>query len=157
MNTPIAAERFRTELGTLFEEIFETHHGIVLDKGTSLLETLAGISAERASRPFHPAGATLAAHIEHVDFYLGVLEHYLAGGEAPKPDWRAIWNGDGVVTPEAWDALRNRLRASHQRIQAALAAVPDWNDGDRLGAGIAMVVHTALHLGIIRQALRTLD
>jgi hypothetical protein len=79
MPHPIDPDRFLATLTELLEETFETHHGIFLDKGTSLFETLAGLSAEQASRIMGTGGATVAAHVAHVDFYLGVLEGFLRG------------------------------------------------------------------------------
>lgn len=51
MTQPIALDLFTSELFPLVEETFERIHGIYLDKGTSLFETLDTITAEEASRP----------------------------------------------------------------------------------------------------------
>jgi hypothetical protein len=48
--------------------------GIYLDKGTSMFETLAGISAEEATIPVGGKCATLDAQVKHVAFYLDVLD-----------------------------------------------------------------------------------
>lgn len=156
MPNPIDPDRFLATMTELIEETFETHHGIFLDKGTSLFETLAGLSAEQASRTMGTGGATVAAHVTHVDFYLGVLEAVLQGRNPGPVDWRAIWNTVGVVTPEAWVALQEQLRATYQRVSTSLRNVEDWNEADRLGAALAMVIHTASHLGTIRQGVRSL-
>ena len=50
MAKSIAVEHFTSILYDLLDETFERVHGIYLDKGTSLLETLATITAEEASR-----------------------------------------------------------------------------------------------------------
>ena len=157
MPRTIDAERFLAELMQLFEEVFETHHGIFLDKGTSLFETLHGISAEQASRPLGTGGATVAAHTAHVDFYLEVLERFLLARDTTPADWRAIWLTVQAVQPEEWAALQHRLRASYKRVSATLRGLDDWNDGDSLSVAMAMVAHTAAHLGAIRQGLRALD
>jgi len=156
MGASINADRFLSELMQLWEETFETHHGIYLDRGTSLFETLAGIPAERASLVMGTGGASVAAHVAHVDFYLGVLERYLLTGDSPPVDWRAIWNTVQGVTPEEWTALQEHLRASYRRVSASLMALQDWNEGDKLGVAMAMVAHTAAHLGAIRQGVRAL-
>ena len=44
MNEQIELERFKNELLECLDETFERHHGIYLDKGTSLFETLVGLS-----------------------------------------------------------------------------------------------------------------
>jgi len=156
MRSTIDADRFLTELMQLWEETFETHHGLFLDKGTSLFETLRGIPAGRASRPMGMGGATVAAHVAHVDFYLEVLERFLLKGDTTPVDWRAIWDTVRGVTPEEWAALQERLHASYQRVSATLRSIQDWNDRDTLGTAMAMVAHTAAHLGAIRQGVRGL-
>lgn len=156
MPHPIDPDRFLATMTEFLEETFETHHGIFLDKGTSLFETLAALSAEQASRTMGTGGATVAAHVAHVDFYLGVLEAVLQGRKPGPVDWRAIWSSVGAVTPEAWAALQEQLRATYRRISASLRQVEDWNDQDRMGAALAMVIHTASHLGAIRQGVRSL-
>lgn len=47
----IAAEHFASALRAILSETFEEFQGIFLDRQTSLLETLAGISAAEASIP----------------------------------------------------------------------------------------------------------
>lgn len=73
MKQQISLEQFKRELLECLEETFEQHHGVYLDKGTSLLPTLGGISAEEASRAVAENGATIAAHVEHTRLYLDVL------------------------------------------------------------------------------------
>lgn len=51
MNKVIAQERFAQDLFDILEETFETHHGIFLDRGTSLFQTLAGITAAEGLPP----------------------------------------------------------------------------------------------------------
>ncbi len=51
MASQIDSKIFFTEVSRLLDETFENHHGIYLDKGTSLFETLDGIRADEASRP----------------------------------------------------------------------------------------------------------
>ena len=44
MTTTMPQASFSEELFTILEETFETHHGIYLDKGTSLFATLNQIT-----------------------------------------------------------------------------------------------------------------
>lgn len=75
MSTPIQSDQFNQALFSLLDETFDSVHGIYLDKGTSLFETLATISAAEASIPVGGKCATLAAQVKHITFYLDVLEH----------------------------------------------------------------------------------
>ena len=74
MSAQIQAEHFTNSLYALLDEAFDNVHGYFLDKGTSMFETLATISAEEASRPVGGKCATLAAQVKHVAFYLDVVE-----------------------------------------------------------------------------------
>ena len=153
---PIAAEHFTKALLDLLDEIFDQVHGYVLDKGTSLFETLATITAEEASQPVGGRCATLAAQVKHVAFYLDVVEKSVRTQQFERVDWGEIWRSTGAVDEAAWAALQADLRASYQRIQALVAATPAWPSERELGGAMATVVHTAYHLGEIRQALCTL-
>jgi hypothetical protein len=156
MTTSISHENFTNNIFAVFEETFENHHGIYLDKGTSLFETLDTISAEMASRPVSANCASLAAQITHVIFYMEVLEKAMQNQEIGKVDWNDIWKRVEAVTSDEWAALKQQLKQTYQRLSTMMHAIDDWNDDDRVGGAIAIIVHTAYHLGEIRQALCTL-
>ena len=155
MAQQIALELFTNELFPLLEETFERVNGIYLDKSTSLFETLDTISAEEASRPVSARCASIAGQVEHVRFYIQVLHDYMQHKEVGKIDWAASWQLK-TVTPEEWDALRQRLRAAYQDVLALCKSFDTWQGENELGGALAIVVHTAYHLGEIRQALCTL-
>jgi hypothetical protein len=155
MPNQIPLERFTENLYALLDETFEQVHGIYLDRGTSLFETLATVSADDAARPISPRCASIAAQVHHVTFYLQVLQDYMQGKQVGRVDWQASWQVP-PVTPEEWDALKQRLRAAHQSVLAAIKGIETWEGEDELGGALAIVVHTAYHLGEIRQALGVL-
>jgi hypothetical protein len=156
MSAQIKQTNFTTNLFDLLDETFENHHGIFLDKGTSLYDTLATIDASEASRPVSATCATLAAQVAHVIFYMEVLEKAINKQAVGKVDWGEIWRTVSAVTPAEWDSLRQHLRDTHHRITTALRQLDSWDDEDIIGGSLAIVVHTAYHLGEIRQALCTL-
>ena len=153
MTETVSQETFTTDLFDILEETFETHHGVFLDKGTSLLTTLDQISADEASIPVGGRCATIAAQVEHVILYLEVLGGHMAGQEIGKVDWGEIWGRVGPVTAAEWDDLRARLKAAYGQLTTMLQGIEDWEQNDAIGASIAILVHTAYHLGEIRQAL----
>jgi hypothetical protein len=156
MNSSISQENFTNNIFAVLEETFEKHHGVYLDKGTSLFESLDTITADEASRPVSAHCASLAAQVTHVIFYLEVLEKAIQHQEIGKVDWGDIWRRVEAVTDEEWAALKNNLQQTYQRLSTLLHSIEDWNDDDRVGGAIAVVIHTAYHLGEIRQALCTL-
>ena len=155
MAQQIALESYTKALSGLLDETFERVHGIYLDRGTSLFETLETISAEEASRPVSATCASIAAQVEHVRFYLEVLARYARGEAVGKVDWQASWRLT-AVTPEEWDALKGRLRDTHRDILAVVGDARTWEDENAIGGSMAIVAHTAYHLGEIRQALCTI-
>src|SRR3954452_5538526 len=146
MTQQIALELFTGQLFPLLEETFERVHGIYLDKGTSLFETLATITAEEASRPVSARCASIAGQVEHVRFYLQVLQDYMQQKEGGKIDWAASWRLK-TVTSEERDALKQRLKATYQELTALIKAFGTGQGENQLAAPLAIVVHTPYHLG----------
>jgi hypothetical protein len=139
----------------LLEETFEQHHGIYLDKGTSLFETLDAISAEEASRPVSETCASIAAHVEHTRFYIEVMEEVLSGNDHGNWDWGDIWRRVEAVTPEEWEASKQGLRQDYQRVLKRIQSLEPWEGEDDIGVALAILTHSAFHLGQIRHALCT--
>lgn len=155
METMIKAEDFLTNMFALLDEVFENHHGVFLDKNTSLFPTLETVTAAEASIPVGGKCATLAAQVAHVIFYLEVLERYVVHHDTSSVDWGEVWRTVKEVTPAEWDEYRQKLRDTYGRIETMLRSNEVWND-DSIGGAMAIIVHTAYHLGEIRQALCTL-
>jgi hypothetical protein len=153
MPQQIEVSRFTTELFDLLDETFENHHGIYLNKGTSLFATLAEVNAAEASQPVGGKCATIAAQVAHIIFYLEVLERYILEGGNGNVDWGEIWRTVNKVTPEEWNTLKHQLQQTYQRVLAMLKSDIDWGGETTIGGALAIVIHTAYHLGEIRQAL----
>ena len=152
MNT-IQCEHFTKALLVLFDETFDNVQGYYLDKNTSLFETLAGITANEASIPVGGKCATLAAQVKHVAFYLEVLGIYMRGGNFPKVDWGEIWRTIDRVSQEEWQSIQDELRTKYDSILTLINSAAGWPGEDEIGSALAVVAHTAYHLGEIRQAL----
>ena len=152
MAQSIPVERFTFTLFGLLTETFESVYGIFLDRGTSLFETLDGITAVEASRATSGRCATLAAQVNHVRFYLDVLEGYMLEAPQTEVDWQSSWQV-GAVSVEEWESLKISLRESYARVRRTMEGFDSWDNDHRLGGAVAIVVHTAHHLGEIRQML----
>lgn len=153
MSQTIQTAHFTAALYSLLDEAFDNVHGIFLDKGTSLFETLATLSAEEASVPVGGKCATLAAQVKHVAFYLDVLEKGVRTQQFERPDWGQIWRETKAVNAEEWETIKTDLRASYSRLKQLIADTSEWPSDRHIGGAIAAIVHTAYHLGEIRQAL----
>jgi len=153
MTTQIAVDDLKKPLLNCLDETFSKVRGIFLDKGTTLFETIDNISAAEASEKISPASATIAAQIEHLRFYLDVLDDYIHHQEIKKVDWREIWDTIGPVSEEEWNQVKSRLRASHSKVMSTINSFEKWDGEYEISGALAILTHTAYHLGGIRVAL----
>lgn len=156
--TKIVAADFIGNLERLLAETFEGPPAVggsaYLDKGAGLFQTIAPITAEVASRAPLPGAPTIAAHCVHLAYYVEVLQGFILGREL-ELDWPAGWTVL-VVDDAAWDAVRADLDARYRALRRTIETYPSWGD-DPIGDALAILAHTAYHLGAIRQIVRTVD
>jgi hypothetical protein len=153
MSAQIPLENVRKPLLEVLDETFSKVHGIYLDKGTTLYDTLDGVSAAEASSAASTNSATIAAQVEHLRFYLDVLNDFMKTNEIKKTNWREIWDTVHTVTPDEWEKMKKRLRESHANVLNTIKAFDKWDGEYDFAGAMSIVVHTAYHLGGIRQAL----
>lgn len=151
--TTIQSGHFTKEILMLLEEAFENVQGIFLDKNTSMFETLAGITADEASIPVGGKCATLAAQVKHVSFYLDKISLFMQDRNSPNVDWGEIWRTVSAVSSDEWQTIQTELRLSYMSVRKLIESKQDWPDEDTMGVAMALVVHSAYHLGEIRQAM----
>lgn len=147
---------FITEIFDLYTETFENVQGKYLDRGTSLFETLKTITAAEASQPISTC-ASIAAQVEHIRFFVEVLGKVLRGEEVGKVNWNEIWETIGEVSVEEWEASKQRLHDAYTKIIADMKNLDTWEGENDIAAALEILVHTAYHLGEIRQALCTVQ
>ena len=148
----IEPKAFQNVLLDLLDETFENHHGIYLDKHNGLLETLELVSSEEASIPIGGKCASLAAQVAHATFYIESFERFALQGDDSPRDWNLIWRTVEKVTPEEWQDYKSKLKDAYQRMDKLFRENPTWKE-DTMGGALSIVIHTAYHLGEIRQAL----
>lgn len=153
MGKDINEKLFKDALTGFLGETFNSVEGIYLDKGTSLFETLNSVNAKEASTPARPGGTTIAAHVDHIDFYLKVISKYMQGGWSEKIDWSQSWLTK-TVNEKEWEALKKKLFATYEEVVKQINSFDDWIDKKKIGGAMAVVVHTAFHIGAIRQILK---
>jgi DinB superfamily len=151
----IAREDFTVSFFQLLKETFEGPPAVggsaYLDKGAGLFQTLERLTAEAASAAPAPGAPTVAAHCEHVRFY--VMAFYeLMRGATGRIDWEPSWRVRSV-TPAEWEELKEQLRRAYATLSEHLGAADELGD-EEIGDGMAVLVHTAYHLGAIRQLIR---
>jgi len=151
-SNPVTLDQFRTSLLAVLEETFESVQGVYLDKGTSLFETLDAISAEDASKSPAPSRSTIAGHLYHLCFYLDVVLRSIRAEAVGTINWRESWRSQHV-TKDEWDALKARCRQSYTDVLAVVKGMDAWDRPDDVTDSLAILAHTAYHLGAIRLAL----
>ena len=147
----ISLEDFRVGLLENFEEAFENVNGIFLDKGTSMFETLATISAEEASKPVGGGCANFAAQVNHTCFYMGLIVQDGRGEKIGKIDWDATWDV-GEVDEAEWQRLIDQLHDAYEEVKVFVSSFERW-DEDFIGSAFGTLAHCAYHLGEIRAGL----
>jgi hypothetical protein len=142
-------------LARLFSELVDgadaSGDAFVLNSGdVGLLRSLDKIAAADASRSVN-AGATIAAHAQHVRYGLSLMNQWASEGGNPfaNAKWDEAWN-TSIVDATTWDEIRNGLRAEAHRWLHTLASPRGVSEVELTGMA-ASVVHLAYHIGAIRQ------
>lgn len=134
----------------LMEETLHSNQDMYTAPATSLLETLEGLGAKAASKAHSPHPETIAGHAFHAKFYLEASLARLRGEAPGDPDWASSWAVQ-TVSPEAWDRLRSDLAATYAQVMRLIMTAEDWEAPGLLAGVVAMIAHSAYHLGAIRQ------
>jgi hypothetical protein len=145
---------FTKNLLSLLKETFEGPAGSAyLDKGAGLFQTLDTLTADAVSHAPYPGAPSIAAHSAHVMYYVRVNHNYAAGREQ-HVDWLESWRLQRVDNEE-WEELKGRLRREYDALVETLESLETWSE-QAAGNSMAVVAHTAYHLGAIRHALKRL-
>ena len=123
-----------------------------LDRGIGILPTLDKLSAEDVSR--YAGETTIVAHTEHAKFYLDRLCE-LMNGATEKINWEQSWLIETVNETE-WNHLRDGMRKSYENVLRCFAEIETWNQ-ENIGDAIAIIAHSAYHLGAIRQIMKSIQ
>lgn len=134
-----------------FEGSPEGEGSAYLDNRVGVFPTITEISAETASQIINET--TIAAHTAHLKFYLDRICEFI-GGRTEKVNWEQSWLIK-EVTQEEWNILREGMRSSYEGVLKCFAEVETWNQ-DNIGDAIAIITHTAYHLGAIRQIVKSI-
>lgn len=159
MNTDkntIERDHFLKDILIILRETFEGspegEGSAYLDRGIGVFPTIDNLSAAQVSAEVN--GISIAAHTEHFKFYLDRLCEFIKGKNEPI-NWEQSWLIDEVNDAE-WDALRGAVRKAYENVLRTFAEVEMWN-GDNIGDSVAIIAHTAYHLGAIRQIMKAVQ
>jgi hypothetical protein len=147
-------EMLQSALTDIATELFEGAQGPgtwVVDNAPDqgIFGTLRALSAEEASRKPGPGKQSIAGHTSHLRFGIALANAYCRG-EQPSHDWESSWETQEVSEIE-WKALQASLRREVDEYMGHLSKELPTDDQETYTGWIASVVHTAFHLGSIRQ------
>jgi len=156
MTDPVDRDAFKRTFLYLLDEIVgeppkDAPGSAVLDPDAGWLQTLLTVDHTRASRTIAQGGTTIAGQAAHAAYYVELLEQ-LARGEDVQADWPRSFV-PSVVDEGRWEETRARLLAALARFREMVLAVDEW-DEERLRGALGVLVHTAYHLGAVRQMIR---
>ena len=123
----------------------------ILNTGdVGLVRSLEKLSADDASASTN-AGATIAAHAQHVRYGLSLMNRWAREGGNPFADakWDEAWKTSRVDDAE-WKEIQRGLVAEIDEWLAALDSKQTTSEVEIAGM-IGSVAHLAYHLGAIRQ------
>jgi hypothetical protein len=147
----IARHEFTNGLLALLDETFAGGGTVYLNKGAGLFQTLDAVTAETASHVPSPGAPTIAAHCAHLAYYVRANHDAIVGREQHL-DWPATWQPQ-QVDDRGWEDLKSRVRLEYRVLVDTLERLESWSD-QAVSDSLAIVAHTAYHLGVIRHVLR---
>lgn len=121
--------------------------------GSGLFGTLEGLTAGDASRPVPTSDSPIAAHVDHIRYYLASANAFFRG-EKPELDWSLSWKIRGV-NEETWQNIKRELREEYETLMEQLDKVKEWNH-QKTNILMGALAHSAYHLGSLRQMIRPL-
>jgi hypothetical protein len=149
-NNFIAKDDFLKDVLVILCETFEGspegQGSAYLDRGVGIFPTIETLSAQQVSHEINET--TIVAQIEHAKFYLDRLCEFM-NGRTESVNWEQSWLIE-TVNDEEWNALRDAVKKSYENVLRTFAEIENWNQ-DNIGDAIAIIAHTAYHLGAIRQ------
>jgi hypothetical protein len=97
-------------------------------------------------------GNSIAGQVNHLKFYIDLAMRYMRGENPGRQDWDATWKVREVNDDE-WARLKEQLRESQEQLIGMIQVDPPAITEEIVGGAMAMLAHTAFHLGQIRHAL----
>ncbi|HET7578819.1 MAG TPA: hypothetical protein VFK33_06025 [Bacillales bacterium] len=150
------SETLRNSIKTMVKETFEgppSKGGMFTEprQNSGLFGTLDQLTANEASIAVN--GMTVAAHADHIRFYLWGTNAILKTGKQPEMDWEESWKIN-LVDEKRWNRIREELRHEYLTLLETLNVI-EWNEPLTKEA-LASLAHSAYHLGAIRQMVKAI-
>jgi len=135
----------------LVDGTLDPRGAFILNSGDiGLLRSLDELSPADASCSVND-GASIAAHAQHVQIGLSLMNRWAKEGNDPfaDPKWDQAWETCGVDAAQ-WEQIRSRLRNGSREWLHVLESPRQTTEAELMGM-VGSIAHVAYHLGAIRQ------
>ena len=123
------------------------------EPGSGFLGTVEKLTAREASTVPFQGGDTIAAHCNHVAYYLSLANRSFQGDNAfAEADWKGSWEIQSV-NGTGWKHLLEQLAVELDRALGILSRGVDLSRPELLKGTMALLAHGAWHLGAARQII----
>lgn len=123
------------------------------EPGAGFLGSVEQLTAQEASTLPYVGGDTIAAHCNHVAYYLALANRTFQGEDAfAEADWSESWEIQ-TVNETAWHYLREQLAVELDRALGMLGRGVDLSRPELLKGTMALLAHGAWHLGAVKQLI----
>lgn len=141
-----------SELKDVIQEAFDGPSGngscfVDSRPNTGIFGTLNQLTAQEASHSIN--GTVMAAHADHIRYYLWVINEILEGRK-PEKDWEESWEIKKVNEAQ-WEKIRGNLRKEYD---AAMDHIESIETEEQYSWVLGDLAHSAYHLGALRQMLK---
>lgn len=123
------------------------------DPQAGLFGTLCSLTSEQVSQPVVTSDVPLAAHVNHVRYYLKVSNSDFSDSPMDYDD-KESWKVRSV-DEQAWEKLKADLKQEYETFINRIEAETEWTE-DKATYATATLAHTAYHLGALRQMIKLL-
>lgn len=148
---------YRQDILKLFRETFEgmpagQDYTWFVQGREAFLDALEKLSPEQVSRQHGAGSNSIGAHLHHVRSFLYWFNCHVAGNFVPT-DWEGTWKKQAFDQAE-WDELRTDLKTQFEGVAKWLEEHEEWAGPDGIVATIAILPHSAYHLGAVRTLMK---
>lgn len=118
----------------------------------AFLDALEKVTPEQASRQHGADSNSIGAHLHHVRSFLYWFNCHVSGQKV-ETDWEGTWKKQAWDAAE-WSELRADLKTQYEDVVKWLEANEEWAGPDGIVATIAILPHSAYHLGAVRTLMK---
>jgi len=148
---------YRKDIVMLFRETFEgmpegRNYTWFVQGREAFLDALDKVSAAQASRRHGADSNSIGSHLHHVRSFLYWFNCHVNHNPV-ETDWEGTWKKQTFDETE-WNELRTDFKTQYEGVVKWLEDNEEWAGTDGIVATIAILPHSAYHLGAVRTLMK---